>query len=307
MIKLRDLEYLTAIDKYKHFGKAAQSCFVSQPTLSGQIMKLEQQLSLQLVERHRRNVMLTPAGATLVEQAKIVLQAAEQFEACAKALLDPLAGDLHLGLIPTLAPYLLPYIMADLNTELSNINFFLHENQTQILLQQLDEGQLDVLILPYLPDMEKFESYHLFDEPLVLAAPQGHRLAHKQGLVLNDLHDEKILTLADGHCLKEQAMGYCFAAGAKEDHRFQATSLETLRHMVASGIGITLLPSLAVQENLAADSVCYSSFQAPAPIRSICLLIRPNYSRMQCVRAVVASVRQSLGKSFKILQQGEKS
>ena len=169
MIKLRDLEYLTAIDKYKHFGKAAQSCFVSQPTLSGQIMKLEQQLSLQLVERHRRNVMLTPAGATLVEQAKNVLQAAEQFEACAKALLDPLAGDLHLGLIPTLAPYLLPYIMADLNTELPNINFFLHENQTQILLQQLDEGQLDVLILPYLPDMEKFESYHLFDEPLVLA------------------------------------------------------------------------------------------------------------------------------------------
>jgi LysR family hydrogen peroxide-inducible transcriptional activator len=102
-------------------------------------------------------------------------------------------------------------------------------------------------------------------------------------------------------------MGYCFSAGAKEDHRFQATSLETLRHMVASGIGITLLPALAVQGNLAADSVCYSSFQAPVPIRSVCLLIRPNYSRMQCVRAVVASVRQSLGKSFKILQQGEES
>jgi LysR family hydrogen peroxide-inducible transcriptional activator len=149
--------------------------------------------------------------------------------------------------------------------------------------------------------MEKFESYHLFDEPLLLAAPQGHKLAHKQALVLNDLHDEKILTLADGHCLKEQAMGYCFSAGAKEDHRFQATSLETLRHMVASGMGITLLPALSVQGNLASDSVCYSPFQAPMPIRSICLLIRPNYSRMQCVRAVVASVRQSLGKPFETL------
>ena len=126
MVKLRDLQYLSAIDEYKHFGKAAQACFVSQPTLSGQIMKLEEQLALQLVERHRRNVMLTPAGEQLVKEARKVLQAANDFEASAKALLDPLAGDLHLGLIPTLAPYLLPHIMADLNSCLPNINFFLH-------------------------------------------------------------------------------------------------------------------------------------------------------------------------------------
>ncbi len=294
MIKLRDLEYLTAIDKFKHFGKAAQFCFVSQPTLSGQLMKLEQQLDLQLVERHRRNVMLTPAGETLVKQARHVLQAAEQFEACAKALLDPLAGDLHLGLIPTLAPYLLPHIMGDLNTMLPNINFFLHENQTQVLLQQLDAGQLDVLILPYLAEMEKFESYQLFDEPLVLAAPSKHRLTNTKHLALSDLHGEKILTLADGHCLKDQTMGYCFSAGAKEDPRFQATSLETLRHMVASGMGITLLPALAVQGNLASESISYSQFSDPVPFRSICLLIRPNYSRMHCIRTVVASVRKSL-------------
>jgi LysR family hydrogen peroxide-inducible transcriptional activator len=294
MIKLRDLEYLTAIDKHKHFGKAAQSCFVSQPTLSGQLMKLEEQLGLQLVERHRRNIMLTPAGDQLVQEARKVLQAAGQFESRAKALLDPLAGDLHLGLIPTLAPYLLPHIMADLNTSLPNINFFLHENQTKVLLQQLDEGKLDVLILPYLDEMEKFESYQLFDEPLMLATPKTHRLAHKENLSLSDLHDEKILTLADGHCLKDQAMGYCFSAGAKEDNSFQATSLETLRHMVASGMGITLLPALATQGNLASDTILYGNFQAPVPVRGISLVIRPNYSRMQCVRSIVASVRKSL-------------
>lgn len=294
MIKLRDLEYLTAIDKHKHFGKAAKACFVSQPTLSGQLMKLEQQLALQLVERHSRNVMLTPAGERLVQEARKVLQAAKHFEACAKALLDPLSGDLHLGLIPTLAPYLLPHIMADLNIALPNINFFLHENETKVLLQQLDEGKLDVLILPYLDEMDKFESYQLFDEPLMLATPKNHRLANKKHLSLADLHDEKILTLADGHCLKEQAMGYCFAAGAKEDNRFQATSLETLRHMVASGMGITLLPALAAQGSLASNTINYAKFKAPEPVRGISLVIRPHYSRMQCVRAIVASVRKSI-------------
>ena len=294
MVKLRDLQYLSAIDEYKHFGKAAQACFVSQPTLSGQIMKLEEQLALQLVERHRRNVMLTPAGEQLVKEARKVLQAANDFEASAKALLDPLAGDLHLGLIPTLAPYLLPHIMADLNSCLPNINFFLHENQTKVLLQQLDDGKLDVLILPYLDEMEKFESYHLFDEPLVLATPQAHSLAHKQALSLTDLQGEKILTLADGHCLKDQAMGYCFSAGAKEDNSFQATSLETLRHMVASGMGITMLPELATRSHAVNNNINYCHFTKPQPVRGISLVIRPNYSRMACVRNIVASIRKSI-------------
>jgi LysR family hydrogen peroxide-inducible transcriptional activator len=294
MIKLRDLEYLSAIDEHKHFGKAAQACFVSQPTLSGQLMKLEEQLGLQLVERHRKNVMLTPAGEKLVKEARKVLQAANEFESSAKALLDPFAGDLHLGLIPTLAPYLLPHIMTGLNTALPNINFFLYENQTKVLLQQLDEGKLDVLILPYLDGMEKFESYKLFDEPLMLATPKSHALTNKKNLALADLQDEKILTLADGHCLKDQAMGYCFAAGAKEDNSFQATSLETLRHMVASGMGITMLPALAAQGNMASDNISYTQFKKPVPIRGISLVIRPNYSRMECVRAIVASVRKSI-------------
>ena len=294
MATLRDLEYLTAIEQHKHFGRAAEACFVSQPTLSGQLMKLEQQLGLQLVERHRRNVMLTPAGEKLVQDARKVLQASRDFELAAKALLDPLAGDLHVGLIPTLAPYLLPYIMRDLNKSLHKVNFFLYENQTNVLLKQLDEGKLDLLILPYLNDMDKFEHYHLFNEPLLLAAPSDHLLSNKPALSLADLHHQQILTLEDGHCLKDQAMGYCFAAGANEDKRFQGTSLETLRHMVASGMGITLLPALAAEDHLNNDDISYTRFIEPQPYRAISLVIRPNYSRIECVRAIVASIRTSI-------------
>lgn len=293
MIKIRDLEYLSAIEQFRHFGKAANSCFVSQPTLSGQLMKLEQQLGLQLVERHRHNVMLTPAGAKLVKDARKVLQAAEDFERAAKNLLDPLAGDLHVGLIPTLAPYLLPHVMSGLTTTLPKIQFYLHEKQTKDLLQQLDEGKLDVLILPYLEEMNKFESYYLFDEPFILAVPKNHSLASHTSLTLNDLHKQSILTLEDGHCLKDQTLGYCFSAGAKENTSFQATSLETLRHMVGSGIGITLLPALATNHQTQ-DNICYMPFDDPSPIRKIALVIRPNYSRMECVRALVASIRASI-------------
>jgi len=293
MIKIRDLEYLDAIDQHRHFGKAASACFVSQPTLSGQLMKLEQQLNLQLVERHRHNVMLTPAGTQLVKDGRKVLQAAEDFKRSAKNLLDPFAGELHVGLIPTLAPYLLSHIMPGITKALPKIDLYLHEKQTNDLLEQLDDGKLDVLILPYLDEMDKFEIYHLFDEPFILATPKAHPLSLQENLTLTDLYEESILTLEDGHCLKDQALGYCFTAGAKENTTFQATSLETLRHMVGSGMGITLLPALATHHQTQED-ISYRSFNAPSPFRKIALVIRPNYARMECIRTLVANIRKSM-------------
>lgn len=177
MIKLRDLEYLAAIAEHKHFGRAAQACFVSQPTLSGQVIKLETQLKLTLVERKNKKVMLTPAGEKLVVEARKVLTAANEFEASAKALLDPFSGDLHIGLIPTLAPYLLPHIISQLNERLPNINFYLYENKTKNLLKELEDGKLDLLILPWLDEMDRFSRYDLFAEPLVLAVSPKHVLA----------------------------------------------------------------------------------------------------------------------------------
>lgn len=294
MIKIRDLQYLDAVARHQHFGRAAEACFVSQPTLSGQIMKLEDQLGLTLIERHRKKVMLTAAGEALITRARSVLRAAEDFEETAKALSDPLAGDLHMGLIPTVAPYLLPHIMADLSATLPNIDFYLHENQTQVLMQQLDTGKLDVLILSWLDDMEGVERYHLFNEALVLATPERHPLAGKADLSLGNLDNELVLTLEDGHCLRDETLDYCFSAGAREDNRFQATSLETLRYMVGSGLGITLMPELSIRES-DNSSVIYTHFASPPPSREICLLVRPNYSRMECVRAVVATIRRSMG------------
>lgn len=298
MIKLRDLEYLVAIDEHKHFGKAAESCHVSQPTLSGQLMKLEESLELQLIERHHRKVMLTPAGEQLVKDARKVLSAAQHFEASAKTLLDPLAGDIHLGLIPTLAPYLLPHIMEPLNTELPKLNFYLHENRTKDLLRELDEGKLDALVLPWLEDMHNVDRYDLFEEPLVLAVHPSHPLAVKPLVSLKDLKDQQVLTLEDGHCLRQQTLGYCFTAEANEDTRFQATSLETLRHMVASNMGITILPELSMTNQVDTHRIKYIRFTDPVPTRQISLVIRRNYARMACIRAVVSNIKQSMQKVF---------
>lgn len=292
MVKLRDLEYLDAIERYKHFGKAADACHVSQPTLSAQIRKLEEQLGLTLVERHPRNVMLTKAGALLTEQARTVLNSAKEFETAAKNLADPLAGDLHIGLIPTLAPYLLPQIMPALTKSMPNVNLFLYEKQTKTLLEDLDNGAMDILILPWLDDeMKRFDRYKLMDEPLVLAAPPDHAVSQKSPLTLDDLKDETILTLEDGHCLRDQAMGYCFTAGAEEDKRFKATSLETLRYMVASGSGVTLMPKLAVMNQAESDMICYREFAEPQPTREIAAVIRANYPRMEAVRKLVSTIK----------------
>lgn len=292
MIKLRDLQYLDAVAEHQHFGRAADACHVSQPTLSGQIMKLEEQLGLTLFERHRKRVMLTPAGEQLIQRARTVLRAVADFEEAARDLADPLAGDLHLGLIPTVAPYLLPHIMGKLTQALPEVNFFLHEDQTKVILQQLDEGKLDAVILSWLSTMKGVERYTLFEEPLVLATPQQHPLAQKSLASLQDLDGQWVLTLEDGHCLRDETLDYCFTAGAREDTRFQATSLETLRYMVASGLGITLMPALAMNPADGERGLHYTHFKSPAPTREICLLVRPNYSRMACIREVVACIRQ---------------
>ena len=300
MIKIRELEYLDAIDRYRHFGRAAAACHVSQPTLSGQIIKLEEQLGVTLIERHRRNIMLTPAGNQLLVKARKVLNAAHDLEITAKNLGDPLSGEMHLGLIPTLAPYLLPHIMPDLIECLPRMEFFLHEQQTADLVRDLDKGQLDALILPWLDDMTDFDAYDLFDESFVLAVNRKHPLAKKKRVKMSDLKGCHVLTLEDGHCLRDQALGYCFSAGADEDKRFQATSLETLRYMVASGIGITLLPKLSVIDQRENSGIVYIPFQQPVPSRRIVLLIRQNYTRQETVREIVSLIRKTVKANVKL-------
>jgi len=276
MNSLQDYKYLVAVSETLHFGKAAERCHISQPTLSGQLKKMEMLLGFEIFERSNRQVRVTRKGQQMVDAAKKIIAAQKSFKQKAREVSSPFTGEIHLGLIPTLAPYLLPLIMPRLNKELEQLNFYLYEQQTEVLMAELVEGKLDALILPWLPEMHSVDKTVLFDEPLILAVPTAHELADKDDLSLSDLEGQQVLTLKDGHCLRDQTLGYCFARGASEDTSFSATSLETLRHMIATGAGISLLPELAVR-NRADKGIVYRKFHKDIPHRTIVLLTRKSY------------------------------
>jgi LysR family hydrogen peroxide-inducible transcriptional activator len=274
-MNLRDLRYLVALADHKHFGKAAAACFVSQPTLSTQIRKLEDELEVALVERAPRRVMLTPIGRDVAERARRILDEVSELKESARRTKDPEAGSVRLGLFPTLGPYLLPHVIPQIRARFPRLELLLVEEKTEVILRQLREGKLDagVLALPLHDDSLHQEL--LFDEPFVLAVPQSHALAKRETIRMKDLAHETLLLLEDGHCLRDQALDVCELAGAGEKTGFRATSLETLRQMVAANVGITLLPVLAVQPPVPrSGNVRLVPFKAPAPHRQIAMVWR---------------------------------
>jgi LysR family transcriptional regulator, hydrogen peroxide-inducible genes activator len=274
-MNIRDLEYLIALSEHKHFRKAAESCFVSQPTLSGQIRKLEDELGVSLLERTSRRVLFTDAGLSLVAQAQKVLLEVKVLTELASQQGESMSGPLHIGFIPTVGPYLLPLIIPMFRESFPDLELFLHEAQTNQLVHLLEEGKLDCILLAAVKETESFIELPLYDEPMVVAVPDTHPWAEKTEMDMASLHGETLLMLGDGHCLRDQAMGFCFAAGANEDGRFKATSLETLRNMVAAGSGITLLPLLATPKERSRDGICYIKVHDPIPTRLITLCYRP--------------------------------
>jgi len=250
-MNLRDLHYLVALAEHRHFGRAAEACFVSQPTLSTQIRKLEDELGVALVERTPRRVLLTEVGRDIVAHARGVLAEVEQIKGIARRTLDPEAGTLRLGIFPTLGPYLLPHVVPQLHQRFPRLELLLVEEKTEELLHRLREGRLDAALLALPVHDDGLHAEFLFEEPFVLAVPQGHPLAARPALKLADLDGQHLLLLEDGHCLREQALAVCQLAGAGEKNGFRATSLETLRQMVAAEVGITLLPTLAVKPPVA--------------------------------------------------------
>lgn len=299
-MNLRDLEYLLALHETHHFGQAAEKCFVSQPTLSGQLAKLEEQLGLQLVERTKRKVLFTSAGERIVERARQVQMAVKALQQEARQLTDPMCGELRLGLLPTVAPYLLPHVVTPLSEAYPELRPLLYEAQTSVLVEQLDKGAIDAAILAWLPEMERFAHQTLYQEAMYMTVHSAHPLASKHNVSLSDLQSQTVLMLEDGHCLREQALGYCFAAGATEDDKFRATSLETLRHMVAAGHGVTLLPQLAVQESVPASlsGIRYIPFSDPKPHREIAIVWRRgsgmSRSCVQVAEVITPAVRSVL-------------
>lgn len=281
-MNLRDLRYLLALADHRHFGRAAEACHVSQPTLSTQIRKLEEELGVPLVERAPRKVMLTAAGVDIAQRARSVIAEVEEMRQIARRAHDPEAGSMRLGLFPTLGPYLLPHVVGPLRQRFPRIELLLIEEKTDLLLAQLREGKVDAAVLALPVDDEGLEHVVLFDEPFVVAVPAEHPLAKTKLKTLNlsALRDEHLLLLEDGHCMRHHALDVCHLAGAGEKEGFRATSLETLRQMVAAGVGITLLPILATKPPVPPQpNLCLLPFAAPAPTRRIALFWRKSSAR----------------------------
>ncbi len=293
-MNIRDLEYLVALAEHRHFRHAADSCNVSQPTLSGQIRKLEDELGVMLLERTSRKVLFTQAGLLLVEQASVILREVKVLKEMASQQGDTMAGPLHIGLIPTIAPYLLPHIIPELHAKFPKLEMYLHEEQTAQLLAQLENGKLDCAILAKVKETEAFIELPLYDEDMLLAVYKEHRLSDHNLVAMKELSGERLLMLEDGHCLRDQAMGFCFQAGADEDTHFRATSLETLRNMVSAGSGITLLPKLAVPHVRERDGVCYIPCHLPEPKRTIALVYRPGSPLRARYEKLAETIRQHM-------------
>lgn len=279
-MNLRDLTYLVSLAEHRHFGRAAEASFVSQPTLSTQIRKLEDELGVALVERTPRKVLLTETGREIARRARGVLAEIEEIKAIAQRTRDPEAGRLRLGVFPTLGPYLLPHLVPRVRRRFPRLELLLVEEKTEQVIRMLREGSLDVGILALPLHEESLHAEFLFEEPFVLAVPDDHPLARRKArLKLADLEDESLLLLEDGHCMRDQALELCQLAGAGEKVGFRATSLETLRQMVAANVGITLLPTLAIKPPVArTDNVQLLEFAGHAPSRRIALVWRKSSS-----------------------------
>ena len=294
-MNLRDLRYLVALADERHFGKAAERCFVSQPTLSAQVRKLEEYLGVPLVERQPKRVALTPTGEKVVRRARVLLQEADAIVELARNDRDPLAGPLKLGLIPTVGPYLLPHVAGRLRKELPRLKLMLYEYQTEPLLEKLRGGEIDVGIIALPVALDGLESAELYDEPFTLAVPASHALADHERIKVDDLRGETLLLLEDGHCLRDQALEVCSRIRVNEAQDYRATSLETLRQMVAAGHGITLLPELAAETPVGtARGLRIKPFARPAPSRTIGAVWRKSTTRAPAIDAIVEVVRGAM-------------
>ncbi len=292
-LKLKDLRYLVALADLRHFGRAAAQCFVSQPTLSAQLKKLEESLGLQLIERAPNNVTLTAAGVEIVARARRILEATDEVVTLAHSQREPLAGKLRVALLPTIGPYLLPHVAPAVRKALPRLQLRLYEYQTGPMLEKLHGGELDVGILALPVALAGLESRELYREFFTVALPERHPLAARASIRVADLKGETLLLLEEGHCLRDQALEVCSRVGVRDSQDFRATSLETLRQMVATGAGVTLLPELAGRGAYRnARGVVLRPFAKPAPLRHIGAVWRKTSARRAAIEVLCTLVSE---------------
>lgn len=299
---LRELQYLVALATHRNFRRAAEACLVSQPTLSTQISKLEDELGVLLLERDRRKVMLTAAGHDAVERAQRILREVDEMKEAARHAGTVEAGTLRLGIFPTLGPYLLPYLVPQIRDRYPQLKLLLFEEKSDTLLARLDKGALDAAFLALPVQDDRLVSEFLFREPFLMAVPADHPLAAKDSVTLDDLRAHTLMLLEEGHCLRNQALEVCQLSGAQETTEFRATSLETLRQMVIAGMGATLLPALAVNSmGAAAENIRLLRFREDEPSREIGLVWRRTSPMGFFFRQIADTCRQAMHAEEKLL------
>jgi LysR family hydrogen peroxide-inducible transcriptional activator len=288
---LTELRYIVAVAREKHFGRAAEACFVSQPTLSVAIKKLEEELDVKLFERGASEVSVTHLGEAIVRQAQIVIEQAAAIKDLAKRGKDPLAGPLTLGIIYTIGPYLLPELVRHAIEMFPQMPLMLQENFTVKLLEMLRTGELDCAIMaePF-PD-SGLAVAPLYDEPFMVAVPKSHPLAKRKAVSAEELKKETMLLLGTGHCFRDQVLEVCpefarFSSDAEGIRKsFEGSSLETIKYMVAAGMGVTVVPQLSVPSEPQAH-VAYLKMTAPVPTRRVVLAWRRSFTRYEAIAAL---------------------
>ncbi|APR76058.1 Hydrogen peroxide-inducible activator [Minicystis rosea] len=291
-LSLQKLQYVVAVADTLGFRKAAEVCHVSQPSLSAQVRELEETLGVKLFERDRRRVLVTAAGADLVAHARRVLREAEALVEAAVRFGDPLAGPLRIGIIPTIAPYLLPEAVPAVMARFPKLRPLFREEKTEVLVEDLAAGRLDAAVLALEADLGDLAHAVIAADPFVLAAPKSHPLSKRRRITAADLEGETVLLLDDGHCLAGQALSYCANARANEAS-FRATSLSTLAQMVSGGAGVTLLPALSVPIENRRGQLAIRPFAAPQPSRTVALAWRPSSPMVRALKELAAVLRKA--------------
>jgi LysR family hydrogen peroxide-inducible transcriptional activator len=282
-MNLRDLKYIVEVAREKNFARASAKVFVSQPALSMQIKKLEETLGVEIFERDKQNFLITPVGAEIIKKAEIILQESEEIKMIAKNSKDPHKGEIRIGAFPTVASYFLPNFIKNIHKKFPHLKIFLIEAKSDELITKLKSGELDLCLLAMPIADDNLIGEKIFSEKFLLATPKGHPFSKKSKIQIKELKNQELMLLEDGHCLRDQALEICSMVKAFENQDFRATSLETLRQMVANGTGITLIPEIAVRSD---DKISYVKI-FNAPFRTIGIHYRKSSVQKNLIKEII--------------------
>ena len=282
-MNLRDLKYIVEVARERNFARASEKVFVSQPALSMQIKKLEETLGVEIFERDKQNFLITPVGAEIIKKAEIILQESEEIKMIAKNSKDPHKGEIRIGAFPTVASYFLPNFVKNIHKKFPHLKIFLIESKSNELITKLKSGEIDFCLLAMPIKDDNLIGEKIFSEKFLLATPKGHPFSKKSKIQIKELRKQELMLLEDGHCMRDQALEICSMVKAFENQDFKATSLETLRQMVANGTGITLIPEIAVRND---DKISYVKI-FNAPFRTIGIYYRKSSVQKNLIKEII--------------------